>query len=410
MPAEVCGSDYPAGVIVERVFAGRLLRLPLSDDAGAVLGRVEDVVLAPSYAEMPPRVLGLVANVQRRHIFVNVNRVAGVGPTGVRLVGGSVDLRRFELRSGEMLVSALLGRRVADEMLMDVALHPTPTGGWEVGAVALGGGRALYRRTRRVADWREARVLFDGGPVAAQLAALRDMKPTDLADRVHRLPPGRRAELTEAIPDEQLADVLEELPEAEQVTLLAAMDLERVADVVEEMEPDDASDLLAAMPMGLRTRLLQVMEPEDAEVLRRLLRYDPTSAGGLMTTEPVIVLPETAVAEVLARLRDPELRPAVAAQAFVCEPPTETPTGTYLGVIGFQRLLREPPSNPAAGCVEDRTSVRPDLSERVLAERFAAYNLTAVAVCDEAGRLVGAVTVDDVLDRLLPVGWRERRR
>jgi Mg/Co/Ni transporter MgtE len=121
------------------------------------------------------------------------------------------------------------------------------------------------------------------------------------------------------------------------------------------------------------------------------------------------VAPETAVAEVLARLRDPEIAPAIAAQVFVCEPPTETPTGRYLGMVGFQRLMREPPSHPVSQCASETGWVPPDLGQREVAERLAAYNLIAVAVCDDAGRLVGAVTVDDVLDRVLPIGWRRRR-
>jgi CBS domain-containing protein len=396
--------------VADQVYAGRLLRLGLTDESGAILGRVDDVVVAPSYAEVPPRVLGFVANVQRRRIFVSAGRIGRIGPSGVVLRSGSVDLRHFERRPGELMLSGIIGRRVGTETVMDVALRQTHPGMWQVAGVALGSGRALYRRTRRVVDWSEVRSLFDGGPVAAEVAALRDMNPTDLAAAVRALPPGRRAQLTAVIPDEELAAVLEELPEEEQVRLLEHMDLARVADVVEEMEPDDAVDLLGAMPAGRRDDLLAAIEPEDASTLRRLLRYDATTAGGLMTSEPIIVSPVTPVAEVLARLRDPDVPPAVAAQAFVCQPPGETPTGRYVGVVGFQRLLREPPSRPVGACVDDDDFVIPELGERDVAERLAAYNLTALAVCDEAGRLVGAVTVDDVLDRVLPVDWRRRRR
>lgn len=260
-----------------------------------------------------------------------------------------------------------------------------------------------------MADWQDARELFDSGPVAAEVAALRDMNPTDVAATIHGLPLSRQAQIARAIPEEQLADLLEELPEDEQVRLLEGMDLGRVADVLEEMEPDDAADLLGAMPEERRTRLLAELEPKDAVSLRRLLDYDASTAGGLMTPEPIIVSPEVAVAEVLARLRDPDVPPAVAAQVFICQPPTATPTGLYIGMVGFQRLLREPPSRPVGGCVSDTGWVTAELGEREVAERLAAYNLVAVAVCDSVGRLLGAVTVDDVLDRVLPVGWRRRR-
>ena len=196
------------------------------------------------------------------------------------------------------------------------------------------------------------------------------------------------------------------MPEADQIRFLGAMDFERRADIVEEMEPDDAADLLAEMPVDQRERLLSAMETVDAAAVRRLLRYDATTAGGLMTSQPVIVAPTVPVAEVLARIRDPELRMATATSVYVCEPPTTTPTGRFLGGVGFQRLLREPPSAPIGNCVQDVGFIRPDVPESQVASRFAAYNLVSVAVCDDLGRLVGAVTVDDVVDRLLPPGWR----
>jgi Mg/Co/Ni transporter MgtE len=176
--------------------------------------------------------------------------------------------------------------------------------------------------------------------------------------------------------------------------------------VVEEMQPDDAADLLAELPAEQRERLLTAMESVQAEDLRRLLRYGPQTAGGLMTSEPLIVTPDTSVAEVLARVRDPDTPITSAAQVYVCEPPMVTPTGRYLGTVGFQRLLRRAPSALIGQCIETRVFVRPELPERDLAARMAAYNLVSVAVCDADGHLVGAVTVDDVLDHLLPADWR----
>jgi Mg/Co/Ni transporter MgtE len=151
------------------------------------------------------------------------------------------------------------------------------------------------------------------------------------------------------------------------------------------------------------------METVQAEEVRRLLRYDAATAGGLMTSQPLIFPPQAPVAEVLAKIRNPQVSATAAAQVYVCEPPLETPSGTYLGSVGFQRLLRRPPAAPIGEVIESRVFVRPELPERDLAARLAAYNLISVAVCDEAGHLLGAVTVDDVLDHLLPPGWRRTR-
>jgi Mg/Co/Ni transporter MgtE len=177
--------------------------------------------------------------------------------------------------------------------------------------------------------------------------------------------------------------------------------------VLDEMEADDAADLLGEFTPLLQAELLGAMDPEEAEPVRRLLSYEPDTAGGLMTPEPIILSPETTVAEALARVRDPDLPVPIAAQVFVARPPLETPTGRYIGVVGVQRLLREAPSKPVGRCVDDNwDAVDAGISDREVAGRLAAYDVVALPVTDDAGRLVGAVTIDDVLDRILPAGWR----
>ena len=378
------------------------------DKEDLTIGRIRDVVILPGAWKEPPRALGLVVTLQRRRIFVNLGQIAEISVDGAHLHGGAVDLERFTRRTGEILASELYGQHVEDGTVVDVAISPSEQRrvGWEVSALAISHGRSLLHRGPEVVPWDRHPELFKTDPLGEQLAELRELQPADLATAVEGLPPTRRSQIAAALEDEQLADLLEELPEQDQVRLLAGLGLERSADVVEEMQPDDAADLLAELPDEQRERLLTAMETVQAEDLRRLLRYGPKTAGGLMTSQPLIVTPDTPVAEVLARIRDPDTPVTAAAQVYVCEPPMVTPTGRYLGTVGFQRLLRRAPSVLAGQCVEARIFVRPDLPERDLAARIAAYNLVSVAVCDEDGRLVGAVTVDDVLDHLLPANWR----
>ena len=394
------------------IYVSRLLRLPLLDADGVALGSLHDVVLAPRGPNAAPRVLGFVANVQRRHIFVNANRVRDIDSSGAHMQTGTVDLRRFEPHPGELLArGSILDRQVAGGVVNDVALEEiTEPRGWQVGSVSIAStGLLRRRRSSRDVPWTEVAELFDTGPTGRQLAALRDLHPADLARTIAALPPERRRVLAEALEDDRLADLLEELPEDEQVRLIENLGVERAADVLEEMDPDDAVDLLAELPAAERNELLEEMEAEEAGPLRRLLSYEGDTAGGLMTPEPVVVTPDTTVAEVLARTRSPDLPTALAAQVFVVQPPTQTPTGRYLGWVNFQRLLREPPGNAVGGCIEgEPVTVEPDLSELAVARRLAAYDAIALPVCDKAGRLVGAITVDDVLDRMLPEDWRQR--
>lgn len=392
------------------IYASRVMRLPLVDRDAVALGRVVDLVLSPPTHSLPPRVLGFVASVQRRDIFINANRVSDIDPTGVRLRSGTVDLHRFQVRSGELLAKPLIGQPHGGEVIQDVAIVRTINPeGWSVSGVVLSSSGILRRRAGRTAPWTDVAALFDAGPMGRQVAELRDLQAADLARRVSNMPVERRHQVAEALEDERLADLLEELPEDEQVRLIESLDVERAADVLEEMEPDDAADLLGELPVAERNELLDAMEPEEAGDLRRLLSYDRHTAGGLMTSEPLIVTADTTVAEVLARMREPDLPAALGAQVFVTEPPTTTPTGRYIGAVGFQRLLREPPGSPIGSCLDPVNEfVHPNLRELEVARRLAAYDAIAVPVCDDEGRLVGCVTVDDVLDRVLPAGWRAR--
>ncbi len=370
------------------------------DGGGGTIGRVHDVVLLPVVGSEPPHALGM-----------SLGRIGEISSEGARLVGGTVDLGDFTLHTGEILASSLYGKEVSAGTVADIAIAPRETrrSGWEVTAVAISRGRGFLSGGPAVVPWDECRELFESAPLDGQLTRLREMQPADLATAFGELAPARRRQLADALDDSEFADMLEELPEEDSARLVASLALERGADVVAEMQPDDAADLLAEMPVEQRERLLKAMQGVQAEEVRRLLVYDAGTAGGLMTSQPLIFGPEAPVAEVLAKIRNSKVAATAAAQVYVCAPPLETPTGTYLGSVGFQRLLRRPPATQIGEVTESRMFVRPDLPERELAARLAAYNLIGVAVCDEAGHMLGAVTVDDVLDHLLPPGWRRTR-
>jgi Mg/Co/Ni transporter MgtE len=150
------------------------------------------------------------------------------------------------------------------------------------------------------------------------------------------------------------------------------------------------------------------MEPDEAEDVRRLMSYEERTAGGMMTIEPVVLSPDATVADALAHVRNAELSPSLAALVYVARPPLEPPTGRLLGVAHIQRLLREPPSTMVGHVLDsDIEPLRPTSSLEDCARHLATYNLVASPVVDEDGRLVGAVTVDDLLDHLLPENWRD---
>lgn len=404
------------------MYIARLADLAIFDPNGDQVGRVRDAVARLQTAGRPPTVVGLIAEMpMRRRIFMPMGRVTSLDADAVVLNTGTLNLRRFSKRPGEVLVLAdLLDRRVRivatgqPATVVDVAMESDRSGEWTLSKVAVREqtGRLSRRGHLHQLDWDEVAGLV--GLPAAQgaenlLAVLEKMRPADLANALQDLPDARRNEVAAALDDERLADVLEELPEHDQVEIIAALDRERAADVLEEMNPDDAADLLAELPQPEQEVLLDLMQPDEADPVRQLLSYLPGTAGSVMTSEPVILTPDATVAEALARIREPQLAPAIAAQVFVTRAPMATPTGRYLGIAHFQRLLREPPAAMLGGVMDsDIDPLAPDTPLPEITRRMATYNLVAMPVVDASDRLVGAVTVDDVLDHSLPADWRDR--
>jgi Mg/Co/Ni transporter MgtE len=414
-------------VAVNRVYAARLAGMLVLGPDGESIGRVRDVVISISIVRQQPRVLGLVVELlTRRRIFVPITRVTAIEPNAVTLNTANVSLRRFAQRPGEVLV---LGQVIethvrvddpelpqlagTDVVVVDLGIEQTRTRDWMVTKVAVRSPRRLRRNNLYIVDWQHVQGLTPSGlalpgqGVAQLLHQFEDQRPIEVAEAIRELPVKRRDEVIGALDDERLADVLQELPEDEQVEMLQQLDTERAADVLEAMDPDDAADLLGALNPVDAEMLLRRMDPEDSEPVRRLLSHSPDTAGGLMTSEPVVLAPDTTVAEALARVRDPDLTPALASLVFVARPPTATPTGRYLGCVHLQRLLREPPAALVSGMVDsDLPSLTPESSLAAVTRYFAAYNLVCGPVVDEQSHLLGAVSVDDVLDHLLPDDWR----
>jgi CBS domain-containing protein len=404
-----------------RVFVARLAGLAVFDPLGDQVGRVRDVVAVFTARRQTPRAVGLVVEVPgRRRVFLPMTRVTSMD-AGQVITTGLVNMRRFEQRQtetlvlGEMLDRTVQLRETGEQVTVeDVAIEQGLRGEWLVTRVFVRRGRPgrLRRRgeTFVVAfdDVTGFGVVEQRQGAANLLAAFDELKAADLAEMIHELTPKRRLEVAAALDDERLADVLEELPEDDQVEILSVLGGERAADVLEAMQPDDAADLLSELPQEQADQLLELMDPEEADDVRRLLAYDERTAGGLMTPEPVILPPDAAVAEALAHVRRQEISPALAAAVYVCRPPLETPSGRYLGLVHIQRLLREAPQTLVGTLLDkDVEALSGDAPLPAITRYLATYNLVAAPVTDEVGRLIGVVTVDDVLDHLLPDDWRD---
>ncbi|MES6498304.1 CBS domain-containing protein [Cutibacterium acnes] len=389
------------------------------DASGDQVGKVKDVVVQMRTPGRAPLVRGLVVELfARRRIFVPMVRVHAIDAVQI-MISGTVNTRVFSRRVSETLViedlfDRTFHRNGTPVWVMDVSMAPVRSREWEINEVALAeSGRSRFIRKApsnpAIVDWREvpSLVLASRQSTERTIAEMHEMKPADMARELHDMNPHRRAEVAMALDDDQLANAIEELPEDEQVSLITILDPDRAADILEEMDPDDAADLIKELPDTTAHQLLARMEPDDADDVRSLMAYDEFTAGAMMTPEPVIVAADATVADALALVRNEDITPAEASMVFVCRPPTETPTGRYLGAVHVQRLLREPPSTMVSAIIDsDLEPMHTDAPVGAVSRYFATYNLVVVPVVNDANQLVGAVAVDDLLDHLLPTDWR----
>lgn len=415
---------YLSGVSSSRVFVGRLAGRSVFDPVGDRIGKVRDV-LVTFRAAGAPRVVGLIVEIPgKRRVFVPIGRITSIG-SGQVITTGLINVRRFEQRGGETrMIAELIGREVqlaptpadaphVSARIEDAAIERTRSGEWLVSEVFVRLPRPsapFSRGDARIVRWSDVRLpSASQGSRSAELLiqTLVDLKPADLAEALLELPRPRMLEVIEELADDRVADALEEMSEQDQLALLAQMPSDRTAGVLDRMEPDDAADLIAALPEARGEELLELMEPEEAEDVRRLLEYDADTAGGLMSPSPIVLSSEASVAEGLAMIRRAEIPPAMASAVYVTHPPYETPTGEYLGMAHFQRMLRFPPHERLMSMLDEEIEAVPvQASAAEVSRRLASYDLVALPVVDEQNRLVGVVTVDDVLDHLLPDDWR----
>ena len=404
-----------------RIFLAKLAGTPVFDPNADRVGKVRDAVASVRHDKLAPRILGFIVEVpQRRKIFIPITRVTSIDDGGV-FITGSLNIRRYQQRHGEMqLLAELLDHstRLIENgesvVIEDIGIERSENQDWHAQYIhVLKRARTLRRGTSTTVRWHDVELETPSHTI--NLAGVEDdinqLPAQDVAAALHELDMDQQTEIARTMDDEKLADVLEEMDDADRVALVTQLEGELVADVLSEMAPDDAADVLREVGSEKAESLLSLMEDEEAQDVRRLMEYEDFSAGGMMTNDPIILAVDSTVAEALAAVRQKDLAPASAAQVFVCRAPLETPTGRLVGVVHMQRLLREPPAL-SLGIVADRetNAISPETPLNDVVKHLANYNLIAAPVVDEHERLLGAVTVDDVLDHLLPANWRNTDR
>ncbi|HEY6120305.1 MAG TPA: CBS domain-containing protein [Pyrinomonadaceae bacterium] len=406
------------------LYLSQVLGRPVRDLEGERVATIKDVIVRLGEDDHPP-VIGLVARYRRRDFFVLRWRITELNESGVRLNSDILDLRPFERRETEVL----LARDVLDKQLIDVDGKRVvrvndvqiiqAAGDWRVtGAdVSLQG---LWRRlappgffgTRglvEVIDWSDVGFLAtDAATVQLKSSAdkLARLHPVEIARLAEALSYHHGSEVVESLDDETAAETLEEMAAQQQARILGEMDEERAADILEWMSPDEAADVLGDLPEEKAEELLGLMEGEEQADVAELLPYADDTAGGLMTTEFVSLPRELTVAEALARLREMAETPNMIYYLYVVD---GEDSWRLQGVIALRSLILAEPDAPLAEVMRTEFQFADvDDSAQAVAQKIAEYNLLALPVLDEAGDILGIITVDDAMEILLPKDWRQR--
>jgi CBS domain-containing protein len=403
-----------------------VLRSALLDRAGERLGRVEDVIVRLADGGYPP-VTGLKARIGGRELFVPIAKVARLEPSAAHLSGQKLSLGRFERRVGEVLLRQdVLGRKlvnVESDPPSLVTAHEIELacidGWWRVVGVdpSLGAQirRALPRPLKRLIgdrpflDWTDMEP-FVGHVPSARLRfshrKLANLHPAEIADLVEAASHEEGEELIEAVGlDRELeADVFEELDEHHQLEFIRERPDAQVAAVLARMAPDDAVDLIAEIDQERRARILALLPPAGRRRIETLLGYNPSTAGGMMSPEFIALDEGASVADALERVRASDIGPQMLTTVFMLDA-----AGALAGSAAIVALLRADAGARLADVAErEPESAHTDADLPEVARTMTDYNLAMLPVVDEERRVVGVITVDDVLELTLPAGWRRR--
>jgi Mg2+ transporter MgtE len=233
---------------------------------------------------------------------------------------------------------------------------------------------------------------------------LAKLHPADIADIMEELNPGERAAVLAALDEATAAEAITEAEPEVQASVVQMMEPGKAADILEEMEPDEAADILSDLPEAKAEELLETMEPEEAHELEELLEHEEDTAGGLMTTEHVAFSPTVTAGDAIQRIRDEAKDAETIYYLYVTDPGEH-----LLGVFSLRELILADPRQRLDQIMHTEVvSVQPETALREVAELQTKYNLLALPVVSGEGEILGIITVDDVLNLILPMIWKKR--
>jgi CBS domain-containing protein/sporulation protein YlmC with PRC-barrel domain len=408
-----------------RLMLTQLLRSPVLNPAGAEVGRVEDFIVKLAEGGGYPPITGLKVRVGTQDVFVGIDLVDKLEPGAVRLNTHTLQTQPFQRRPGEVLLAAdVLGRHLVDVargrivQAHDLVLAHGEEG-WRLQGIDRSPQAMLRRlvprrgrpdlRRHAILDWRDVQPFVGHVPTAKllmPLQRLRRLHPAQIADIVEGASHAEGEEIIKAVQGdaELTADIFEELDPEHQAEFIKTRSNEEAARVLDKMAPDDAADLLGELDQERRLPVLNLMSPNQQHKMRKLLQYHPTTAGGMMSPDYVWVARGSTAEMAIEAVRIDDKAPhQLLSIVFITEE-----EGKFVGSVAVADLVRAEPTKKVEDLELTNCTIGAGADFADVTLMMADYNLTALAVTDNAGNLIGAVSVDDLLEALVPEDWRNR--
>ena len=412
------------------LFISEILKKPVLDPKGDELGRVKDFVVVRG--EPLPKISSII--IERKKGLLNLPWTV-LNIFNKRIISANVygeALQSYELDEKDLL----LVRDILDKQIVDVngvkvvRVNDVKLEGYDTEAVLIAvdvgmrgilrrlgferGGEDLMRLFKKhlpynLISWNyiqpfEPKLTKISLTVPRQM--LSELHPADIADIISQVSHKEGATFFKDLDVDVAAEALSELKPETQVDIITGMDTDKAADIIEEMPPDEAADILSDLPVDKAKEILESIEKEEAEDIQELLSHEEDTAGGLMTNVFIAYPPETTVRKAIENFKKDAEEIEIVYYIYVID--TEE---KLMGVVSLRDLLLADLDTKLSDIMETKVkTVTPETDEMEVAEIISKYNLVALPVVDIEGFILGIVTVDDVLDRILPPSAKRKRR